>query len=47
MSCNVSKGAKLLEDWMESEYCKKKKITIDTVASIVKKAIVNPPNLKR
>lgn len=24
MSCNASKGAKLLENWLESAYCKKK-----------------------
>lgn len=38
ISCNASKGSKLLEDWLKSDYCKKKDITIDSVADIVKKA---------
>lgn len=46
MSCNASKGAKLLEDWLESDYCKNKKITVNTVAEVVKMAIENPPTLK-
>ncbi len=45
MSCNASKGAKLLEDWLQSDYCKKKNITIESVANIVKEAIKNPPKL--
>ncbi|HIA11538.1 MAG TPA: HNH endonuclease [Flavobacteriales bacterium] len=47
MSCNASKGAKLLEDWLESYYCKSKEITVDSVASVVKNAIANPPNLNK
>jgi 5-methylcytosine-specific restriction endonuclease McrA len=47
MSCNASKGAKLLGYWLESEYCKKKKITVDTVATVVKNALKNSPNLER
>jgi len=43
MSCNASKGAKLIEDWLESEYCKRKGITVTTVAEIVKNTIRNPP----
>ncbi|MEP3836635.1 MAG: HNH endonuclease [Algibacter sp.] len=39
MSCNASKGAKLLETWLESKYCKDKGITKDTVALVVKEAI--------
>ena len=46
MSCNASKGAKLLEIWLESKYCKDKGITKDTVALIVKEAIENKPKLK-
>ena len=45
MSCNASKGAKLLEDWLQSDYCKKRNITIESVANIVKEAIKNPPKL--
>jgi CTP:phosphocholine cytidylyltransferase-like protein len=39
ISCNASKGAKLLEDWLQSEYCKRKKITVDTIAIVVKQAL--------
>ncbi|MBT8180500.1 MAG: HNH endonuclease [Maribacter sp.] len=46
ISCNASKGAKLIEDWLQSEYCKRKKITIDNVATVVKEAMVNPPEIK-
>jgi 5-methylcytosine-specific restriction endonuclease McrA len=45
MSCNSSKGTKDLDDWFESPYCKKKGITAETVADIVKKAIENPPHI--
>jgi hypothetical protein len=47
ISCNASKGAKRLEDWLESTYCRSKKITVDSVASVVRKAIENPPQLKK
>ncbi len=46
MSCNASKGAKSLEIWLESKYCKDKGITKDTVALVVRKAIENKPKLK-
>ncbi|CAH8281636.1 hypothetical protein EV196_104153 [Mariniflexile fucanivorans] len=46
MSCNASKGAKLLEYWLQSDYCKKNKINKDTIAPVVKEAIKNPPKLK-
>ncbi len=36
-SCNSSKGAKTLEDWMVSSYCKSKGISRDNVAHVVKK----------
>ena len=45
MSCNASKGAKLLSIWLEGDYCKKKSITSETVAKVVKEALVNPPKL--
>lgn len=35
-SCNASKGAKLLVDWLDSKYCKQKGITKHTVSDIVK-----------
>lgn len=42
-SCNASKSAKELSDWLTSDYCKRKNITIENVAPIVKQALVNPP----
>lgn len=44
-SCNASKGAKLIEDWLEGKYCKTKGINRFTVAQVVKDAIDNPPKL--
>ena len=41
--CNASKGTKDLSDWLESTYCKKKGISAETVADVVKKALINPP----
>ncbi len=46
MSCNASKGAKLLEAWLQSDYCKRNKITVESVAQVVKEAIKNLPKLK-
>ena len=39
--CNSSKGKKLLADWLQSNYCKKKNINKDTVAPVIKKALTN------
>jgi len=44
-SCNASKGAKSLENWLNSKYCKSKNITKETVSKVVKNALVNPPVL--
>ncbi|NER11767.1 HNH endonuclease [Muriicola jejuensis] len=44
-SCNASKGAKLIEDWLRSSYCLSKGISFDSVAQVVKDAILNPPTL--
>jgi 5-methylcytosine-specific restriction endonuclease McrA len=41
MSCNASKGAKFLEDWLKSDYCNAKGITENTVAQVVKNVILN------
>lgn len=46
MSCNASKGAKLLEDWLNSDYCNRNEITEDSVAQVVKDALKNIPKLK-
>lgn len=35
VSCNASKGAKDLKDWLHTDYCKKKEITKMTVAQVV------------
>jgi len=47
VSCNASKGSKLLKDWLQGDYCKKKGITEETVADVVKNAIINPPKLTK
>lgn len=39
-SCNASKGTKKLSDWLESPYCKEKKISRETVADVVKKSLL-------
>jgi 5-methylcytosine-specific restriction endonuclease McrA len=44
-SCNASKGAKDLSVWLESNYCKKRGSTKDTVAEVVRKAIAYPPQV--
>jgi hypothetical protein len=44
MSCNASKGAKLLDVWLESKYCKAKHISAKSVAEVVKLALINPPS---
>lgn len=46
ISCNASKGAKLIDDWLESDYCKRKGISVHSVARVVKDAITNPPEIK-
>lgn len=45
VSCNASKGAKELEVWMNSNYCLRKNINIETVADVIKKALQNKPYL--
>lgn len=45
ISCNASKGAKLLSDWLESGYCKRRGITKETVAPVVRRALLSPPTL--
>ena len=42
-SCNSSKGAKELKTWLELRYRNNKGITKDTVAPVVKQALVNTP----
>lgn len=45
-SCNASKGAKDLADWLTSDFCKSRNITVNNVAPIVKQALKNPPTRK-
>jgi len=40
VACNSSKGTKKLSDWIQSSYCKKLGINKDTVAEVVKKALL-------
>jgi len=40
-SCNSSKGTKKLADWLESDYCKNRGITKDSVAEVVRQALVS------
>jgi len=39
VACNSSKGAKVLSNWLGSDYCKKRGITLDSVAEIVKRSL--------
>jgi hypothetical protein len=38
-SCNSSKGTKELSVWLDSSYCKRRGISRDTVADVVKQAL--------
>jgi len=40
-SCNASKGIKKLSDWIQSNDCKKREITKESVAEVVKSALRN------
>lgn len=44
-ACNSSKGTKKLSDWFESEYCRTRGITGDTVAEVVKRALTAAPDV--
>lgn len=39
IACNASKGAKKIEIWLTSSYCKNHGITAETVSPIVRKSI--------
>jgi hypothetical protein len=45
VSCNSSKGAKDLLEWLTSKYCVTRGIDKDTVALVVRSAIVARPSL--
>lgn len=40
IACNASKGAKLLSEWLNSNYSKIRAINIDTVAPVVTRYLV-------
>ncbi len=40
-SCNSSKGIKTFMKWLDTEYCKKKRISKESVARIVKESMEN------
>jgi 5-methylcytosine-specific restriction endonuclease McrA len=39
ISCNASKGAKTLAAWLESSYCRKKSISVGTIADVARKSL--------
>src|SRR5262249_37312234 len=39
VSCNSRKGTKAIALWIESSYCKRRRISRDTVADVVKQAL--------
>lgn len=47
VSCNASKGAKDLDDWLTTDYCKRKNITSKTVAEVIKTALIKKPKLSK
>ena len=40
-SCNSSKGTKMFMNWLDSAYCKRLRITKESVSQIVKESIKN------
>jgi hypothetical protein len=47
VSCNASKGTKDLADWLESDYCNRHGISQNTLAEVVKRALVCPPTIDK
>ena len=39
ISCNASKGAKLLSRWLQSKFCLQREITSDSISEIAKAAL--------
>jgi hypothetical protein len=44
-ACNSSKGTKMLSNWLDSDYCRMRGITRDTVAEVVKRALAAQPSV--
>ncbi|WP_066630054.1 hypothetical protein [Labilibacter marinus] len=40
ISCNASKGAKLIKEWFKSDYCKRKNISLETVSLVVRNVVL-------
>jgi hypothetical protein len=45
LSCNASKGTDDLGVWFKNEYCKRRGISRQTVAEVVKRALDRPPTI--
>jgi hypothetical protein len=43
ISCNASKGAKLLHVWLTSKYCARKGITPKSISAVAREALASPP----
>lgn len=43
ISCNASKGTKHLAEWLNSNFCKTRGITKESIAEIARRALANPP----
>jgi hypothetical protein len=41
IACNPSKGQKVLADWLQSNYCKRKSISEQSIAAIARSALAN------
>ena len=39
IGCNASKGTELLADWLETDYCRARGITRESVASVIRVAL--------
>lgn len=39
ISCNASKGAKDLKDWLKTKYCKDKGINTDTISKVIREIL--------
>lgn len=38
-ACNTSKGQKKVSEWLKSDYCKRKNITSESVADVIKNTL--------
>jgi hypothetical protein len=40
VACNSSKGQKTLSDWLQSAYCKRRGVSMETVSEVAKQALL-------